>query len=629
MYHTPTMILLTLTGCFGLVSSGPSFDAGTDPPADTAADTATDTGGGGDDTGPDPDTGVEICPMRDDACAGEACVFSAAVALVELSGAVTYDGGEVPDDPDTSADYQVTVTNTETGDAYTKSFSSGERYTFALPAGTYVLALSFASNSTEGMLDTTVVAASTLSLGRDRTFDVAVDPHVLSGVATWNGGDVPDDPSTDRDYRVTAIDVATGATAYADFAAGQAWSLVLSDGVYDLYVSFPYNTTDGLLDLTARAVAGVAVYADAYRTLAVSGHTVTGSVTYDGAPVPDDPYTSADFYVYATNTETGAQVSAAYSAGQSYAFVLPDGAYDLEVSFAANSTDGLPDLTVLAANDLVVTTDTTRNLGITPAVLTGSIVYAGGAVPDDPYTSADARVYATDTTTGAVASTAVSSGQTYQLALVPGTYDLTVSFSDNSTAGMIDTLVHAAEGVTLSSSRSENLLITPYVLTGTVTLDGATVPDDPYTTADYTVTVTDAELGTSAAANFSAGEDYRFVLPAGLYDVTVSFANNTTEGMPDVPTVAATSVAVLSDTTRALSVRAFPLTGDVTWEGSEGGSYLLGVEEVTRGVGAEAWFTSGVGYSLVLPEGVYAVYADLGDFGDTDVRLSECLEIGP
>ena len=626
MYHAPAMFLLALTGCFGLVRNDPPLDGETDAPADTATDTATDTAGG-DDTGPD--TGAGSCDVPEDACATGTCTFSAAVTLVSLTGAVTYAGGAVPDDPYTSADYTVLVTNVETGDATSRSYSAGEPYTFDLPAGTYSLAVSFVSNSSAGMPDAPMVAATALSLGRDRRFDVAVEPHTLSGRVTWNGGDVPDDPYTGADYRVTVVDIATGATATGDFAAGQDWSFVLPGGVYDAYVSFPYNSTDGLLDLRARAAQGLAVYGDATRTLAVSGRTVTGSVAYDGAPVPDDPYTSADVYVYATDVATGEQAVAAYSAGQSYVFTLPEGTYDLAVSFASNSTAGLPDLTVLATNDLVVATDTTRNLGVTPAVLSGTLVYAGGAVPDDPYTSTDARVYATDTATGAVASVSVPSGQSYQLVLVPGTYALTVSFAENSTAGMIDTLVLAAEDVALSSSRSENLAITPYVLTGAVTLDGATVPDDPYTTADYTVTVTNSELGTSATANFSAGEDYRFVLPPGRYDLAVSFASNATAGLPDVPMVAATGVAVLADTTRALAVRGFPLTGDVTWEGSTGSSYVLGVREVETGAAAEAWFTSGGGYALVLPEGVYSVQADLGGYGDTTVGLAECLEIGP
>jgi hypothetical protein len=76
-------------------------------------------------------------------------------------------------------------------------------------------------------------------------------------------------------------------------------------------------------------------------------------------------------------------------------------------------------------------------------------------------------------------------------------------------------------------------------------------------------------------------------------------------------------------------LRGFPLTGDVTWEGSSGSAYGLAVSELSTGVGAEAWFTSGVGYSLVLPEGVYAVRADLGGYGETSVVLAECLEIGP
>jgi hypothetical protein len=622
------MLLLALAGCFGLVRNDPPSDVETGTPADTATDTAADTGGGGD-TGSAPDSAGEICAVPEDACATGTCAYSAVVDLVTLSGTVTYAGATLPDDPYTSADYTVLVTNVETGDASSRSWSAGEDYAFDLPAGTYSLSVSFASNGTEGMPDAPVVAATALSLGRDRRFDVAVEAHVLSGSVTWNGGDVPDDPYTGADYRVTVVDVATGATAAGDFASGQEWSFVLPGGVYDAYVSFPYNSTDGLLDVPARAAQGLAVYADASRALAVSGRTVSGSVSYDGAPVPDDPYTSADVYVYATNVETGERATAAYSAGQSYAFTLPVGTYDLSVSFASNSTAGLPDITVLAADDLAVTADTTRNLGITPAVLSGALVYAGGAVPDDPYTSADARVYATDTTTGEVASVSVSSGQPYQLALVPGTYDLTVSFAENSTAGMIDTVVLAAEDVTLSSSRSENLAITPYVLTGAVTLDGAAVPDDPYTTADYTVTVSDAASGAVASANFSAGEDYRFVLPPGRYDLAVSFPNNSTAGVPDVPMVAASGVAVLSDTTRALGVRGFPLTGDVTWEGSSGSAYGLAVSELSTGVGAEAWFTSGVGYSLVLPEGVYAVRADLGGYGETSVVLAECLEIGP
>ena len=93
MYHAPAMVLLALTGCFGLVRNDPPLDGETDAPADTATDTATDTAGG-DDTGPD--TGAGSCDVPEDACATGTCAFSAAVTLVSLTGTVTYAGGAVP-----------------------------------------------------------------------------------------------------------------------------------------------------------------------------------------------------------------------------------------------------------------------------------------------------------------------------------------------------------------------------------------------------------------------------------------------------------------------------------------------------------------------------------------------------
>ncbi len=80
--------------------------------------------------------------------------------------------------------------------------------------------------------------------------------------------------------------------------------------------------------------------------------------------------------------------------------------------------------------------------------------------------------------------------------------------------------------MSVTTDTTRNLDLTPMRVAGTVTYEGATIPDDTSSSADYYVSWSEIETGVTLREGFGRTEPYTLVIPAGIYDVSIDLDND-------------------------------------------------------------------------------------------------------
>ncbi len=443
--------------------------------------------------------------------------------------------------------------------------------------------------------------------------DLPVRVHTVTGSITYDGATIPDTYGASYDeYELRFVET-TSALSYSYALDGGSASYTLSayPGTYDVYFRLMYEgVVPGGSDDWTLVDTGLVVRGPTTENLAPTVVTLAGTVSYDGATIPDTYGASYDEWeITLVETTSGLSYSFALGGGlASYAVDVYPGTYDVyfRLMYASVMPGGSDDLTLLDTG-IAVTRATTYNVAPVDHTVAGSITYDGATIPDTYGASYDEyELWFVETTSGLSYTYALDGGSaSYALSAYPGTYDVYFRLMyDGVVPGGSDDWTLLDTGLVVRGATTENLAPTVVTLGGTVSYDGATIPDTYGASYDewelYLVETTSALSYSFAVDGGSAS--YAVDVYPGTYDVyfRLLYASVVPGGSDDL-TLLDTDVVVTRATTYGVAPVVHTVAGAMTYGGATiPDTYGASYDEY------ELWFveaTSGLSYTYAVDGG--------------------------
>jgi hypothetical protein len=354
-----------------------------------------------------------------------------------------------------------------------------------------------------------VAACDLTPLDGNKTIDLNLGVANVTGKVTWNGGALPAGAAS---ARVRFTDKHTNAITSATLSSA-AYAVHLYAGTYAVAID-----TTGLSDATlpqqvATVQDDVTVSADETLDLAVTTATLSGTVSIDGAPPPATGGGRGRVYVSNGN---GFATSAPVAATGAATYTLPVFAGTYDVTYDSRSLDpSVPDQTVVAKKGLPVAATTTADLPLSTTTVTGTITQNGAPLVAE--TSRGTVVFsAPDVSTTGVA-VAASGNATYTAKLYASTYD--VVFDSQSSTNLPNQSIGVATARAFAGAQTASFDLKVIDVTGGVTLNGKTLPDDTTSRGEVELVMPMAGGAVSSALSPTGPGAYTAHVYAGTYDV--------------------------------------------------------------------------------------------------------------
>ena len=507
--------------------------------------------------------------------------------LATVSGTITLNGGALPDSSEIASRGYVTFTNTSTNKA--RSFSVGPTglgsYGGVVFAGEYDI--TFLSEDEPSLIglprDNRTMLAKGVAITADQAADYDLKTVSIAGTVTAAGAPMPDSPEITSRGGLWFMDRDTRSYYYASVgSAGAAdYDVFMFSGTYD--VTFESASDSGLVGLPRDATAPVMsqglIDSDRNIDFDVKPVSVAGTLTVNGAAMPDSPDAAVRGNVSFRDLQTNTNYS--FSVGPtgpaSFSGLLFAG--DYVVTF--NTTDdaallGLPrSRSKQVASTLAVTEAATLSYDVMPVTVSGALTLGGAAMLDSP--DVDTR--------GSVRFTDLDSGESYTFDVGnagPANYSGTVFASDyavvfdSASSGPLVGLPIASTAritgrVPVTSDQSGDYDIRVVNVSGTLTANGAVLPDSPELDSRGHLSFTDKltnESRSLSVGNVGPGA-FSGLLFAGAYDV--AFTTEQGSALIGLPIGALTKVATGCVPTALCKEPIDDLSGFWTFHFSSGG----------------------------------------------------------
>ena len=386
---------------------------------------------------------------------------------------------------------------------------------------------------------------------------------------------------------------------------------------------------------------------DCTLNLAPETFTLSGNITYNGAKIPDTRSGYDEYNLVLRDDSTGLAYGYSFNGGSTaYSLDVYPGTYDISFSFPYGDTVGDNSTgSMIAASNVKISADTTKNLAPETFSLSGNITYNGAKIPDTRSGYDEYNLVLTETTSGLTYGYSSNGGSTaYSLDVYPGTFDITFSFPYSDTVGDNSTgAALVASGVKLTADTTKNLAPETFTVSGNITYNGAKIPDTRSGYDEYNLVLSDASTGLAYGYSFNGGSTaYSLDVYPGTYDVKFSFPYSDTVGDNSTgSTIVATSVKVSADTTKNLAPETYTLSGNITYNGSKIPDTRSGYDEfnlvladASTGLSYGYSFNGGsTAYSLDVYGGTYDVsfsfpYSDtVGDNSTGSTIVAEGVKI--
>ena len=429
-----------------------------------------------------------------------------ALQTVTVSGLVTKNGSTMPDntklyDEDEDRGY-VTFTRADTHDTlYTTLGAQGAaQYFVALFTGEYDVGFDAASRSYQDVLpDQTLDIHDEVAITSAQSIGFDLKTAVVTGQVTLNGGTMPDntklyDEDEDRGY-VTFARVDTGDALYTTIGAqgAGAYSQELFTGDYALgFDAASTSYQDVLPDQALPVQPLLTISGPTTQNVPLTVVTVSGQVRLNGATMPDntklyDEDEDRGYMVFRNpaNGDTRYATVGAQGPGL-YEATLFAGDYAVLFDSASRSyQDVLPDQTIVLHQEQTFASDQVMDLSLQTLTLWGEVRLDGATMPDNT------KLYDEDEDRGHLVLRRDETGDTWYLpvgASGPGAFEAevftgvyTVLFDGASRSYqdvLPDQTIRLEPAVTLSASQERSYDLPVVSVSGEVTLNGATMPNN-------------------------------------------------------------------------------------------------------------------------------------------------------
>jgi hypothetical protein len=458
----------------------------------------------------------------------------------------------------------------------------------------------------------------------------------VSGNVTLNGAVLPDQTSSRGQITfrgstgVASLSVDLGTTG------AKSYSVRLPPGTYDVSYggvggSCSTTSTSAMPCGSGTLVRGVGLTADGNLDLNIPVVTVTGRVTLKGATVPDQTRSRGSLtFRGTTDTTIGATTSAFASTGDvTYKLNLIPGTYDVVYSgdpIGCTQTASLPAIPCNSGavkQNVALTTSGVLDVDVPMVKVAGAVTLNGAPMPDATVSRGSLSFAAPGGSAISTASFGSTGSPTYAVALIPGSYGVSLAANANLCGPTLTPQVPCLGGVlmpaiALTADGVLNLDIHAVAVTGSVTLNGQPLPAASGSRGGVTFTsTTGSGGGTYAMLGTSGAATYRVTMLAGTYDVDYA-ANQTLCGGTITPALPCTGgpiargLGLTVDGVLDADVKRVMVTGRVTARGatmptaSASRGSLLFVRADGASLSTASLGTSGEAtYALSLWPGVY------------------------
>ncbi|MDP3501750.1 MAG: hypothetical protein Q8S33_15540 [Myxococcales bacterium] len=495
---------------------------------------------GGSIDGGAPDAGCDLPPLTANT------QVDRNLLVVRVSGTVTVNGAVMPTTPGRRG--SVVFRNRATGfeTSLDVGASGAARYSGLVFAGTYDV--SFVTTSSTSLVGLPIGSTASLARNRqvaaDQTLDFDLPVVTASGTLTVNGAQMPNSTGSGRGI-VAFHNLVTGSetTTSVGTTGAAVFSVLLFEGSYDV----TFTSSFSAIGLPRSASLRVATLQTITTTRTFNWNlpvvTATGTITVNGAAMPDSPSTSSRGSVQFTNrlTESVSIDDVPASGPGSYSVLLFAGAY--EVSFLTNSSPslvGLPSFTrVLLSPNQVVTTNSTLSWNLPVVAVSGTLTVNGAPMPNSPLVIYRGLLNFRHRTTGNVTpfSVGTTGPATFNGLLFSGTYDVFFTTPNVSTlVGLpIDSTVSTASSLSVTSTQSFAWNLSVLSSSGTLTVNQGQMPSSSGITSRGSVVFRNrlSEGVSRVALGASGPGTYSGLLFEGIYDI--SFTSSPSPNLAGLP----------------------------------------------------------------------------------------------
>ena len=436
-----------------------------------------------------------------------------------------------------------------------------------------------------------------------RSHDVDIAAATLAGTLTIGGVPAAPDPNARLLLRSGLNDLVEIPISGASYAVR------VAPGSYDVFFSATGPTTTSPLNRLAHLRSGVVVApGDATGALTVldvdvPATTVAGVIKINGAALAADDTVSLSL-----RNAAGDNVPIGVSSGGSYSARVVPGTFDVFYSsgdIAPGSATPVNQLARIASGIVIApTAANTLDVDVPAATVTGTI--AIGGVPAGPTNRGKVTLRSA---AGDVVRIAVANAATYVARVVPGSYDLYFTGTEDAySVGNQNTRLRAGVVVADAGTTVLDVQVASAAIEGSLSLDGAR----PEVTDSVHLVLRNA-AGDYAQIPWDSDGHYSTHAVPGTYDLYYSKDNTSPAASPANQLARLrTGIQVAADRTTVLDidVTSSRLMGAVTINGVPAAAGNSGIVSLRSADGDRATIanTAGATYSARVVPGTYDVY---------------------
>ena len=575
-----------------------------------------------------PDLAPVGCTAFTDVCTG-GCVLNLAESAVTVSGTMLWNGAAVPDVYSSATEWYLTFVDTATQKPYSYGFNGGASgYSMKMYPGTYdVFAGLNYQDAPSGAPPGSWKVAGGLVIAGDTTLNVAQSAVTVSGTMLWNGAAVPDVNSSATEWYLTFVDTTTKKEYSHGFNGGASgYSIKMYPGTYDVFAGLNYqDAPSGAPSGSWKVAGGLVIAGDTTLNVAQSAVTVSGTMLWNGAAVPDVNSSATEWYLTFVDTTTKKEYSYGFNGGASgYSMKMYPGTYDVFAGLNyQDAPSGAPSGSWKVAGGLVIAGDTTLNVAQSAVTVSGTMLWNGAAVPDVYSGATEWYLTFVDTATQKPYSYGFNGGASgYSIKMYPGTYDVFAGLNyQDAPSGAPSGSRKVAGGLVIAGDTTLNVAQSAVTVSGTMLWNGAAVPDVYSSATEWYLTFVDTATQKPYSYGFNGGAGgYSMKMYPGTYDVFAGLNyQDAPSGAPPGSWKVAGGLVIVGDTTLNVAQSAVTVSGTMLWNGaavpdvysSATEWYLTFVDTATQKPYSYGFNGGAGGYSMKMYPGTYDVFAGL------------------
>ncbi len=478
--------------------------------------------------------------------------------------------------------------------------------------------------------------------------DIDLQAVSVSGQITLDGDILPDESLDRGRLRFVSSEGQLVHTAWLGTTGSGSYDVTLSPDTYDVVFDANENLCqrqDSLMPcIDGVVLPAVDLTASGVLDVDLTAVLVSGRVTLNGGSMPDEALDRGRLAFVGSRGETAYTDWFGASESVSYELTLLSGTYDIRFdaneSLCLNEVPSVPCVDGLLSSSVSLTTGGVFDVDIEAVQVSGQVTLDGTALPDEARDRGRLVFMSEDGASAYTAWFGATGAISYSVTLIPGSYAVILDGNEQLCLGDVPSMPCGNGPITSSqrftASGVYDVDLDAVEVSGRVTLDGATLPDEVLDRGRLVFTLEDGSAAYTDWFGAAGAVEYTITLLPGDYTVSLD-GNETlcareTSAVPCIDGVLQ-EVTLSADGVLDLDMEAVTVSGDVTLDGeslpeerSDRGRVSFALSDGGRTY--SNWFgaTGPVSYEVMLLSGRYDVWFDGNETLCSDESAVPCVD---